>query len=121
MSQDQRSVVGDPALHVKTKPRPCRAKRVSGKCCRYRGNGQFVVVSSVCSGGVTRYSNWRPTTSKKRGVFISFDVKMVKSFLGWRQQVAEAATRSVGGIDLGNHSNKWVNVILAIERGISLN
>lgn len=67
-SQDQRSVVSDPALHVKTKLRPCRAKLVSGNCCRYHGNGQFVVVSSVCSGGVTRVLNWRPPTSKKRGV-----------------------------------------------------
>lgn len=91
VSQNQGSVVSDPALHVKTKPRPCsRAKQVSGNCCRYRGDGQFAVVSSVCSGGVTRASNWQPPTSKKKKVcFLYFfwceDSDILP--LGWRQRL----------------------------------
>lgn len=96
VSRDSGSVASDPALHVKTQPRPCPAKLVSRNCCRYCGNGQFVVVSSVCvcvcSGGVTRVSNCRPPTSKKRGVLFSFDVRIVKSFLGWRRPLSRLLT-----------------------------
>lgn len=68
LSRDQGSAVSDPALHVTTKPRPtphsCHAK-----CCCCHGYGQFVVVSSVCSGAVMRMSNPRPPTSKRRGFY----------------------------------------------------